>query len=329
MIVRWAMRLWVATCAAVMVFDHGAYAQSMEFVTVGNPGNPADFRHDPSGFGRVDYTYRIAETELTVGQYREFLNAKAGQTDEHGLFNPFMAFQGNITRIGSGTVEDPYTYWPPEFDFSLDALPVNFIGIWDVARFANWMHNGQGDGDTETGAYNHLDELLLTREADARYFIPTEDEWYKAAYFDPAKPGGPGYWEYPTRSDSSPTAEPPPGLDLVNGSANFGTFQLTPVGAYTHTLGPYGTYDQGGNLWEWNETIVLDDQGFFGLRGGSFDNIYGLEASHQDSYPGDLENPIMGARLAASVPEPSACLLALVSGIGVVTFRRGRHDSRK
>ena len=58
-------------------------------------------------------------------------------------------------------------------------LPVTYIGFLEAARFANWLHNGQGNGSTETGAYDISDGIK--RQPDARYWIPTENEWYKAA----------------------------------------------------------------------------------------------------------------------------------------------------
>ena len=83
------------------------------------------------------------------------------------------------------------------------------MSFWDACRFCNWLHNGQGDGDTEDGAYTlkgyrGTDGRKVKRNPGAKWFIPNEDEWYKAAYYDPQKPGGPGYWDYPTRSDTKP-----------------------------------------------------------------------------------------------------------------------------
>ncbi len=80
--------------------------------------------------------------------------------------------------------------------------PVNCIDWGDAARFCNWMTNGQptnlgeAANSTETGSYtlngktSGADLLTVTRNANAVWAIPTEDEWYKAAYYDPDKPGG-------------------------------------------------------------------------------------------------------------------------------------------
>ena len=132
------------------------------------------------------------------------------KTDPHGLrSNNTMETAGcGIVRSGKN---GGYTYrLPPE----LANVPVNHVSFWDACRFCNWLHNGQGDGDTEDGAYTlkgyaGADGREIRRNPGAKWFIPNEDEWYKAAYYDPQKPGGPGYWDYPTRSDT------PPGRDLA------------------------------------------------------------------------------------------------------------------
>jgi len=320
----------VLSAAVVLLVTADAQAVTIDLVPVGNPGNAADFRHDPLGFGAVDYPYWIGKFEVTNGQYREFLNSKAAVGDPYELYNPLMTeeFLGGIERIGLGTEDDPWVYHPKGGEPGSDNIPVNFVGFWDAARFANWLHNGQGDGDTELGAYINLgDEATFARLSDARFFLPTENEWYKAAYYDPNKDGDPGYWEFPTQSDLKPSNDPPPGADMASGSANYSGPGPISVGSFSAkpSTSAFGTFDQGGNLWEWNETFVIDD--YFGLRGGSFANLYGLEASHRDSYPAFFENPIMGFRIAAAVPEPS--MLTLVLAAGTFVFVRWRRRAKQ
>ena len=88
----------------------------------------------------------------------------------------------------------------------------------------------QGPSTTETGSYTlngaTTDDALsvVTRNATARYVIPTENEWYKAAYYDPTK-GGTNYWLYPMRTDNVPFSAMPPGNGAPN-TAQAGNFYL-------------------------------------------------------------------------------------------------------
>jgi formylglycine-generating enzyme required for sulfatase activity len=88
------------------------------------------------------------------------------------------------------------------------AKPVNVVSWFDAARYCNWLHNGRGNGSTETGAYTlngATSGNAVAKNPGALYWIPTENEWYKAAYH---KSGGrnTGYWAYATQSNAAPTA---------------------------------------------------------------------------------------------------------------------------
>ena len=317
----------VALCGA-------AQAVSIDWVTVGDGGNTAD----DTGFGAVGSEYRIAKYEITNAQYREFLNAKAAVRDYYGLYDTTMGgTYGGISRSGSGTVGDPYVYSAKGGDANWDSRPVNHVTFWDAARFANWMHNGQGAGDTESGAYiNIWNQETFARQPGALIFIPTEDEWYKAAYY---KGGGPnaGFWEYPTQSETAPTSEAPPGTDSVNGSANYydsgyavgSPYYSTAVGAYTAmpSTSAYGTFDMGGNVWEWNETVISVTSR--GLRGGSwYLTANYLSASFRYSYgTPSYDYEFFGFRLASPsgpdvIPEPGTMSLF---GIAVAAMLRRRR----
>ncbi len=116
--------------------------------------------------------------------------------------------------------------------------------------------------------------MAVTRNANATIFIPSEDEWYKAAYY---KSGGEnaGYWLYPTQSNSTPSnLLSATGTNNANydetaytDSVNF----LTPVGAFADSPGPYGTFDMGGDVSQWNETATNATER--GLRGGQGERI--------------------------------------------------------
>jgi formylglycine-generating enzyme required for sulfatase activity len=321
---------------AVLAFAAGVFSISslhavvIDFVLVGNPGNPAD----STGYGAVAYDYKISTHEVTNAQYAEFLNAVA-QTDTHGLYSDSMGSSPRNGIVRSG-VSGSYSY---TVKTDMGNKPVNFVSWYDAARFANWLHNSQPTGlqtlsTTEGGAYTLTGNTgLITKESTATVWIPTENEWYKAAYYDPTASGTGNYWLYPTRSDSAPTVGTAgvngdisnPGSNVVN--YGFGADWNNLDGNVT-TVGSalsgsyYGTFDQGGNLWEWNDAIIGPMRG---LRGGAF--VSGsnfLAATHRPDAllaPQDDSNQV-GFRVA-SVPEPSVTVLGLLASGLLLRRRRG------
>lgn len=274
----------------------------MEYVTIGNPGNAAD---PLTGYGAVSYVYQIGKYEVTNAQYVEFLNAK-GASNSGSIYNSNMASTG-ITQVGSS---GSFTY---NVTGTLANRPVVFVSWFDAARFANWMMNGQGSGDMETGAYtlNGATSGIITANIGASVYIPTEDEWYKAAYYSAANTS---YSLYPNGQNTISTAD-----------ANYGNSvgSTTNVGSYTGAPSAYGTFDQGGNVIEWNDAVesVLNDRR--GGRGGAWaQNQNNLLSSLRSSFVPTVENVLMGFRLS-SVPEPTSLFLALFSS-GVILFRRKR-----
>lgn len=268
-------------------------------VTIGNPGNAPD-PWTGLNYGAVAYTYNIGQTEVTNAQYAAFLNAKA-TSDPFGLYNPNMAGSfGGIARLGS---PGSYTYSTISGRAN---HPVNYVSFWDATRFANWLHNGQGNGETETGAYTlhppGMSTNTITRNAGARWAVTSESEWYKAAYHQPASQGGDvdDYWLYPTLGNTTPTAGLPP-----TGQANYNNVigYTTPVGSYAANF--YGTFDMGGNVWEWNEAII--DESYRGLRGGSFlYSHFWLRADDRtDFISPSHESNIIGFRVSQAIGLPS------------------------
>lgn len=325
------MLLCLGSLARADVFNLGPGLTNLETVTVGDPGNAPDMRYANPGYGSVSYTYNIGKYEVTAAQYTEFLNAKA-QADPYGLYNTNMSdnYGCKIQRSGSS---GNYTYSVTD-DWA--NRPVNYVGFWDACRFVNWLNNGQGDGDTETGAYtlngyNGPDGRTIQRNAGAKWFIPSNNEWYKAAYY---KGGGTdaGYWDYPTQSDSTPSndlIDPDPGNnanffqnDHTIGSPYFSTI----VGEFENSESAYGTFDQGGNVWEWNEALMYGYlRSYRGLRGGFFYGYVDYLLGSYLIYDGDPRGtPVnVGFRVAAAVPEPTSLLALLCSlgGVGGAVWR--------
>jgi len=309
--------LGVSIAAQANVFNLGSGLTNLEMVAVGDAGNVADTRHNYISVGSVGYAYKIGKYEVTAAQYTDFLNAKA-KTDVHGLYNSHMADTGLGCQIQRSGSSGNYTYSVAS-DWA--NRPVNFVRYWDTLRFANWLGNGQGDGDTETGAYtmttSGVANSTITRNTGWKYAVTSEDEWYKAAYY---KGGGTnaGYWEYATQSDSIDT-----------GMANYGwrVRQTTDVGAWGYASA-YGTFDQAGNVYEWNEAIVYEDEtgAYRGVRGGSFYDIEEhLPASMRDDYYLSTYDYFSVGFRVSEVPEPSS-LIALAGGLlGLLGIRRRRR----
>lgn len=259
---------------AISAGTHHNVAIKLPFVTIGNPGNPDDEHEDIRGgtYGAVPYVYRMGQYEVTAAQYCAFLNAVAVD-DTYGLYDPCMA-QGQ-TKYDTGCRILRHGE-PGDYDYTVAddwaQRPVNYVNFWDACRFANWMHNGRPIGpqdvdSTEDGAYTLNgyrgdDGRWITRNPDARVWVPSADEWYKAAYH---KNDGVtnNYWDYPTGSDDQPSnelLEPDPGNN-ANYCIDYTIFTIGPpyfrteVGEFENSASPYGTYDQAGNMREWTDSI--------------------------------------------------------------------------
>lgn len=291
---------------------------TFDWATIGNAGNAADpqvmVNDGTSGYGSVSSEYRIATSEVTIAQYAEFLNTVA-HTDNFGgvdtnLYDVKMADQfAGITRSG---IVGSYTYAVVPGRENNPAVYTSFI---DAMRFTNWLHNGQGAGDTETGVYDITDGTSETRAVGAQYFIPSEDEWYKGAYHQPESQGGDSddYWLYPTSNNSIPVA----GVDAnYDGIVN----NTTTVGSYDANF--YGLNDMGGNVMEWNESFFSPDQRV--VRGGAweFGEII-LQSAVRFSGTHDADARSLGFRIASPVPGPGTALI-LAGGVVAVGMRRSR-----
>ena len=268
----------LASCASVVLFAASpANAQPGEvdpdsgllMVTVGDPGAPGD---PSAGLGAVTRPFRVGVYEVTNTEYVELLNAVAA-TDTHGLFDENLmtdSDRGGILQSGSSG-NHSYTTKP---DF--DDKPANGMTWYDAARFVNWLENGrpsgaQGATTTEDGTYDlSLAGGAITRRVGARYFLPTLDEWHKAAYHDPFDPaadagGTIDWWIYPTRGDTLPLkADADASGDVVNpgdqvanhdkgAGWNGESSNVTTVGGCGNTSA-WGTADMGGNVNEMTET---------------------------------------------------------------------------
>lgn len=249
---------------------------TLDFVAVGAPGNPGDAQRTrccnhrvvdgrSSGFGAVATGYRITRSVVTVDQWVTFLNAVARE-DPHGLWSESMERGPHPCILREGA-SGSYSYRALEGE---GPTPIRFITFFDALRFVNWLHNGQPRGgadasSTEDGAYalRGGNPAGVRRSAGARYWLPDEDEWYKAAYYDPAR----GYLRFgygdeplpegatPERATQAhqanlcpPTAKVAKPCPILGGPG-----RPTPVCAYPGRS-PWGLCDTVGNAIEMTET---------------------------------------------------------------------------
>ncbi|MDX9702881.1 MAG: SUMF1/EgtB/PvdO family nonheme iron enzyme [Candidatus Auribacterota bacterium] len=320
------MRRMCVALSVLFLSASSVGAVSFDWAVIGNPGNPAD----NTGYGSVGYQYSISKYEVTTAQYVEFLNSVA-KTDTYGLYNTNMGgstYYSGISRTGSS---GSYTYTS---NAGWENRPVVYVSWYDTLRFVNWLHNGQPTGlqgvsTTEDGAYKFTGATIVNgRNVGAMYFLPSENEWYKAAYYDSIAGV---YYDYATGSDTLPLRTTPSG-DTGN-SANYydgnSYLFLTDVGAYSFSDSPYGTYDQSGNAWEWNETIIGSNRVY---RGGSWNSRENsLPASYRGSISPAQEYHYIGFRIASfytgeeggnePIPEPASIGLVMLSLSGLALRR--------
>jgi hypothetical protein len=297
------------------------------WVAVGRPGNFAD--PDPGhqhcgvfgnqACGAVADGFEIGKFEITNAQYADFLNAVAA-TDPHTLYN--IDQPTGTVGIGRSGSDGSYTY---EVTAGRETMPVNWVMWYSALRYANWRHNGEPRGPqdgttTEDGAYTFTGAWTVgPRNPGARFFLPTEDEWYKAAYYDPTSNT---WFDYPAASDlitcTAPTAAP----HSANCAAPDSPGDLTNRGAYSGSQSPSGTFDQGGNVAEWTETAISGTGPLRAVRGGSFD----LAASSLAAANRATADPQgLGENLGFRLPEPRRDWMLLAGALALAGCRRRRR----
>jgi formylglycine-generating enzyme len=272
-------------------FGSGANTFNIVFTTIGNPGNAADTTGSPNPAGSVGNTYRIGTYE-TSEQMIDKANALGGL---------------GITKDARGADK-----------------PATSISWNEAARFVNWLNTSTGstpaykfDFQPGQGGYSANANIQLWTPSDAgynpnnlyrnslaHYVLPSVNEWYKAAYYNPTSGV---YYDYPTGSNSVPD-----GIDVPNdpnfaavfndGNPNPDPNDITNVGA----LSPYGTAGQGGNVYEWDETSdPPNSPGSFprGLRGGFWAGGFGnLDATIRSAVSPTIESNQFGFRVASVSP---------------------------
>ena len=302
------------TSARADVFGSGGDAFTIEFVTIGNAGNADDAGAGgglySSPYGGVSYGYRMGTYEISQDAIEK-------------------ATAGGLASVTAG----PHTGNEPAAQMTW----------FEAAAFVNWLNDQRTPG---LKAYNLTGVTSLTpwasvdawqaggenlfRHKDAYYFLPSEDEWYKAAYHQNTGVNA-DYWDYATGSNTIPTQA------LTDGTTPFtaifdGVEAGTPADPadvnLAGGLSAYGTMGQNGNVYEWAESA------FDGINNSSSENreIRGglwngtgsyLRSSSRANNTPTSSNSNIGFRVA-SVPEPTSTGLMISAGLLAIARRRRR-----
>ena len=304
--------------AGTVTFGSGSNVFNMEFVTIGNPNNLADTTGSPNPAGSVGYTYGIGKFEVSEDMITKY-NADFGTANSLA-----------ITKDTRGS-----------------AKPATNVSWNEAARFVNWLNTSTGGFAAykfTTGGSNanialwtatdtlDYDASNLYRSKRAKYVLPSTNEWYKAAYYNP---NDSTYYNFANGLDTRPTA-------VISGTAsNTAVYtqsgEASPTGPADVTnaggLSPYGVMGLNGNAREWEESSYdrlnssgSSSRGFRGGYWGSFSSdlsssTRGYNFSPNDGYSND------GFRVAslssdAAVPEPSMMVIGTLFGLGGLVAKR-------
>lgn len=337
----------VALAAALFCFSSPASAQAPDYdfqwATIGDAGNAA-YQGSPfgelAGRGGVPYEYRMSKLEITSAQWLEFVN----------IFAPQSPNPGNFLRPSYSGMTDTAT--PGQYVLRQDVadaamLPVFGVTWREAAMYCNWLCNGKSHdwSAIQNGAYdvstfgfnpNHSFTDQVTHNPGAQFWIPTLDEWIKAAYYDPNHdgPGQAGWWEYPYASNDQPI----PGLPGIGQTSaglinppGYANVMDIPLGAYSNVSSPWGLLDVSGGAREWTEET---ESGLWhysrGLK-GAYPGSTGLSLLWDRIDVVDYDSPdgisYSGLRIASAIPASGGLLFAVVAGLLQRTPRRRERGS--
>jgi len=322
-----------------------ARAVTIDWVTVGDPGNVNDTINTGTNpnYGAVADSFQIMKFEFTNQQYTEFLNS----VDPNGT-NPNSVYntnQGSNARGGISFTPGNASGSKYATKTNMGDKPVNYVSWFDAARVSNWLMNGAtGTSSMETGAYtlnNAISGNAPAVNSGATYYIPTEDQWYKAAYYKGGSTNA-GYWQYATQVTGTAPTTVTAGLTGIGSSGSTGNFanwnsnaiwngqggNVTTVGT-NGGASAYGAFDMSGNVFEWNDLTGAAGSSR-GIRGGGWNyGAFNLSSSGRFTDPPSIEYDNLGFRIVL-VPEPTQ--LVFVAGVGAALgawrLRKLRRNGR-
>ncbi|MHC4698130.1 MAG: formylglycine-generating enzyme family protein [Planctomycetota bacterium] len=292
----------VLTCvsgARADMFGTGSNQFTVDFVPISSATNPA------GTYGVVNDDYRMGIFEITNDQWNKFK-----------------------IELGASVTGDPSSAYDEDPYWTGKNVPTNKVSWYEAAQFVNWLNTstghqaaynfagtqGKGGYAFDTWSAAKADNgTNLYRHKDAFYFLPTEDEWVKAGYWN-----GTTLQTWTTLDDSAPLAG-------VDSNFAYAVGQPWDVGSGNGELN--GTFDMMGNVWEWMESPYLGMRyppgSSRGRHGGAFNNFeYYLRSSVRANSNPDREVSLFGFRVASEIPEPSSLILLSLGGLALVKRRR-------
>jgi hypothetical protein len=297
--------------AEMVLFGIGPNQFSVEFVPIGNPGNAADTTGAPNPAGAVGYNYQMGKFEVSEDMITKFNASQSLQItiDTRGINKPATSVSWN-----------------------------------EAARFTNWLNTSSGGFAaykfTTSGVNDNIalwtpadtldyDALNPFRSLRTNYVLPSVNEWYKSAYYDPSSAT---YFDFPTGSNTAPTAVS--GGTAANTAVYGQSFAQGPADVNNAGgLSPYGIMGLGGNVLEWEETefdlVNNSTSSSRDRRGGLWNSDSSiLSSSFRNGFDPALESSSVGFRVASLsstvVPEPSSLTLLSLTGVSGLLFRRHR-----
>ena len=332
-----------AGCLAVAVaaFASNAFAVSFDWANI--TGSNAAYTGNTNyggPIGGVSYDYRVSKTETTRGQYAEFLNAVATSTSAPTYVQAL--YSGSTMGISRSVVGGAYSYSV----VGNVNNPISSITWTSAARFVNWLNAGQVsttnpaqlDSVLNNGAYTILasntSSTVVTRNAgyttpagSPKFFLPSANEWVKAAFYNPLANSGTGGWNTWQYGSTQPTA-----TSTVSSGSNVAvyatgvtspSYAALPVGSLPNSKTAYGLYDMLGNVTEMTDT-ANGSGAWFAASGGfataqaNMDNLLNSWNINGSRYLTSISTA-NGFRVAgvAAVPEPETITLAAFGIVGL------------
>lgn len=288
-------------------FGSGDNIFNIDFVNIGDPNNSPYTLIDnrgPSYYGGVSYEYGLSIYSISQNQID-------------------LAKSNGLTGVYAGA-------WSGN-------KPAANITWYEAATFVNWLNTSKGfhqaynlsDG-TPFSAWNSwdtgYDPSNTFRNKGAKYVLPSEDEWFKAAYYG----GGGSYTVYPTGNQ-----KPQP----VSSGTNAGSsvyYSSSPADV-NNAGGPsgFGVIGIGGNVTEWMEGNYNRSDSSpaspRAVRGNSFksESDVPLMANQRGYMNPSWEGIDMGFRVVSlnTVPEPSTYALFGLGAVGVLMVMRRKKTA--